>query len=66
MGRGSVIADYKTDLIRPLLLEEDLAALVAAYAPQVRLYTRFWKQVTGEPVLEAGLYFTSINRWVQA
>jgi len=65
-GAGWVIADYKTDYIRPQLLEEDLAGLAAAYAPQVRLYTRFWSQITGEPVLEAGLYFTSINRWVKA
>jgi len=63
---GWVIADYKTDLIRPERLEEDLAGLVAAYAPQIRLYTRFWQQITGEPVLESGLFFTSINRWVQA
>ena len=63
---GWVIADYKTDLIRPQLIKEDLAGLVAAYAPQVRLYTRFWQRITGEPVIESGLYFTSINRWVQA
>ena len=62
---GWVIADYKTDLIRPELLEEDLARLVAAYAPQVRHYTRFWQEITGEPVKEAGLYFTSIDRWVK-
>jgi len=63
---GWVIADYKTDLIRPQLLEEDLARLVAVYAPQVRLYTQFWQEITGEPVIESGLYFTCLNRWVQA
>ena len=61
---GWVIADYKTDLIRPQLLEEDLASLIAAYAPQIRLYSRFWSQITGDHILESGLYFTSINRWV--
>ena len=61
---GWVIADYKTDLIRPQLLDEDLAELVAMYVPQIRLYARFWSQITDEPVLESGLYFTSINRWV--
>ena len=63
---GWVIADYKTDLVRPQLLDEDLADLVATYAPQIRLYARFWSQITGEPVKEAGLYFTSIDLWVQA
>jgi ATP-dependent helicase/nuclease subunit A len=61
---GWVIVDYKTDHIRPQLLEDDLADLVKMYAPQIRLYARFWSQTTGEPVKEAGLYFTSINRWV--
>ncbi len=62
---GWVIADYKTDYIRPQLIEDDLADLIKIYAPQIRLYTRFWQQITGEPVLESGLYFTSIDRWVK-
>jgi ATP-dependent helicase/nuclease subunit A len=62
---GWVIADYKTDFIRPQLLDDDLADLVKIYAPQVRLYARFWSETTGEPVKEAGLYFTSIDRWVK-
>jgi hypothetical protein len=52
-------------LIRPQLLNEDLADLVAMYAPQICLYASFWRQITGEPVLESGLYFTSIHRWVR-
>ncbi|MBN2409096.1 MAG: UvrD-helicase domain-containing protein [Candidatus Aminicenantes bacterium] len=62
---GWVIADYKTDHIRPQLIEDDLADLVGMYAPQIRLYARFWSEITGEPVKEAGLYFTSIDRWVR-
>jgi len=31
----------------------------------LRLYSGFWSQITGEPVLESGLYFTSISRWVK-
>jgi ATP-dependent helicase/nuclease subunit A len=62
---GWVIADYKTDYIRPQLIDDDLADLVKIYAPQVRLYARFWSRTTGEPVKEAGLYFTSIDRWVK-
>ena len=65
-GGGWVIVDYKTDYIRPQLIEEDLADLVKMYAPQIRLYARFWGRITGEAVKEAGLYFTSINRWVPA
>jgi ATP-dependent helicase/nuclease subunit A len=64
-GAGWVIVDYKTDHIRPQLLEDDLAGLVKVYAPQIRLYSRFWREITGEPVKEAGLYFTSIDRWVR-
>jgi ATP-dependent helicase/nuclease subunit A len=62
---GWVIADYKTDHIRPQLIEDDLADLVGMYAPQIRLYARFWSEITGEPVREAGLYFTFIDRWVR-
>jgi ATP-dependent helicase/nuclease subunit A len=61
---GWVIADYKTDPIRPQLEEEDIAELMRIYAPQIRLYAHFWKQITGEPVIESGLYFTSVDRWV--
>jgi len=28
------------------------------------LYARFWRGLTGEPVKEAGLYFTAFDRWV--
>jgi ATP-dependent helicase/nuclease subunit A len=62
---GWVIVDYKTDYIRPQLVEDDLADLVNIYAPQIRLYARFWSQTTGDPIKEAGLYFTSIDRWVK-
>jgi hypothetical protein len=42
----------------------EFASIIDFYAPQIRLYTRFWSQITGEPVKESGLYFTSIHRWV--
>ena len=44
--------------------EKALAGLVALYAPQVRLYTRFWSEITGEKVKETGLLFTALDRWV--
>jgi ATP-dependent helicase/nuclease subunit A len=68
---GWVIADYKTDRLPAVLSEADdaerekaLAGLVAFYAPQVRLYTRFWSDITGERVKETGLLFTALDRWV--
>lgn len=44
---GWVIVDYKTDVIRLALAQEDLADLVRLYGPQVKLYSRFWEQITG-------------------
>ena len=57
---GWVIADYKTDEIKG-----DLQTYIDYYAPQVQLYSRFWQAITGDPVKEAGLYFTSISQWVK-
>lgn len=68
---GWVIADYKTDRLPAALAgagaadrEAALDGLVALHAPQVRLYARFWRGLTGEPVKETGLYFTALDRWV--
>jgi ATP-dependent helicase/nuclease subunit A len=43
----------------------EFASIIDFYAPQIRLYTRFWSQITAEPVTESGIYFTSIDRWVR-
>ncbi|MGI6550420.1 MAG: UvrD-helicase domain-containing protein [Syntrophomonadales bacterium] len=59
---GWVIADYKTDAITS---PEKLQELTVYYAPQVKLYTRFWESLTGEKVKEAGMYFTSVGEWVE-
>jgi len=68
---GWVIADYKTDRLPAVLSgsgeaerQGALDALVAFYAPQVRLYTRFWREASGERVKESGLFFTALDRWV--
>lgn len=58
---GWVIADYKTDTVEN---EEHLKKLVKYYSPQVKMYKDFWESITKTKVAEAGLYFTSINRWV--
>jgi ATP-dependent helicase/nuclease subunit A len=64
-GAGWVIADFKSDDIgTDPGVEIRLDDLVGYYAPQVRAYTRFWAEITGEPIKESGLYFTSLNRWV--
>lgn len=51
---GWVIVDYKSDA-RPA---EALPELTAHYAGQVRTYAETWKRIVGQPVHEAGLYFT--------
>jgi ATP-dependent helicase/nuclease subunit A len=56
---GWVIADYKTDEIR-----NNLQDYVDYYAPQVKLYSKYWAEITGENVKEAGLYFTAVNKWI--
>jgi ATP-dependent helicase/nuclease subunit A len=65
------IADSDIERVRRELGSERIRAIspefagaIDFYAPQVRLYRRFWQQITGEPVKESGLYFTSIGAWV--
>jgi ATP-dependent helicase/nuclease subunit A len=52
------------DLDQARAVSPEFAAVIDRYSPQVRLYGRFWRQITGERVIESGLYFTSIDRWV--
>ena len=56
---GWVIADYKTDKV-----DGNLEALVAYHKPQVEMYRKFWEEISGEKVKEAGLYFTDTKQWV--
>jgi ATP-dependent helicase/nuclease subunit A len=57
---GWVIADYKTDEING-----GLQSFIDYYTPQVKVYVEFWEKITGKKVKEAGIYFTSINKWVR-
>jgi len=57
---GWVIVDYKTDEVGA-----HLQSYVDHYAPQVRLYSEFWGKITGEPVKESALYFTSIKKLIR-
>jgi ATP-dependent helicase/nuclease subunit A len=55
---GWVIADYKTDIGT----DPDFPARVQAYRRQVELYARAWTHLTGKPVKERVLFFTSQGR----
>lgn len=57
---GWVIVDYKTDDIQP----DDLASAVAYYQSQLEAYARHWRVATGWEVVELGLYFTRLDRYV--
>jgi ATP-dependent helicase/nuclease subunit A len=37
---------------------------MAYYRPQIRMYKTYWEQITGETVKEAGIYFTSLDKWI--
>ncbi|MCJ7680546.1 MAG: UvrD-helicase domain-containing protein, partial [Candidatus Aminicenantes bacterium] len=58
-----VIVDYKTDEVGRETVS--LRSLVDYYTPQVRLYTKFWEEITGEPVRETALFFTSAGKFVK-
>jgi ATP-dependent helicase/nuclease subunit A len=56
---GWTIVDYKTDDVR-----ENLKGFVDYYSPQVKAYSRFWEEMSGEKVVKAGLYFTQAKQFV--
>ena len=58
---GWMLVDYKSDRVGGRL-----SALAAWYAPQIRLYSRYWERVTGKPA-RAGLYFieTGEEVWLE-
>ena len=56
---GWIIADYKTDKV-----DGNLDKLIAYYKPQVEMYREFWKEMSGQGVKEAGIYFVDVGKWV--
>jgi ATP-dependent helicase/nuclease subunit A len=58
---GWVIADYKTDVGT----DPGFVGRSAAYRRQVDLYAEAWSELTGEPVKERVLVFTSQGREVR-
>jgi ATP-dependent helicase/nuclease subunit A len=55
---GWMLVDYKSDTA-----SHGLDSLVRFYTPQVRIYRRYWEQLTGRPT-RAGLYFISAEETV--
>ena len=55
---GWVVADYKTDVGT----DPDFPSRAAAYRRQVELYAEAWARLSGEPVKERVLFFTTQGR----
>jgi ATP-dependent helicase/nuclease subunit A len=51
---GWTIVDYKTDRVED---KEDLSILSEKYGEQVRQYGVVWKELTGEQITRAEIYF---------
>jgi ATP-dependent helicase/nuclease subunit A len=58
-GDRWVIVDYKTDA-----LPEGTEPLVKLYAPQLRLYRKYWEEISHESVKETGLFFVENGEFV--
>jgi ATP-dependent helicase/nuclease subunit A len=56
---GWVIVDYKTDQAKP----RSIPKLVEYYRGQVESYAAAWRDLSGKPVHEVGLFFTYLNRY---
>ena len=56
---GWAIVDYKTDDVG-----ERLADFINYYSPQVKVYSRFWEEMSGEKVIKAGLYFIQTKQFI--
>jgi ATP-dependent helicase/nuclease subunit A len=59
-GKGWVIVDYKTEAVPPAEVEER----ARGYRDQLDGYAGVWERVTGEKVVERGIFFTTPGRYV--
>ncbi|TET36334.1 MAG: hypothetical protein E3J72_08835 [Planctomycetota bacterium] len=59
--KGWVIVDYKTDSVT----EKNAARRAEEYAPQLAAYAEAWERAVDEPVVETGIYFTSMDKYVK-
>ncbi len=58
---GWVLVDYKTDGSA----QNDVEPLVEKYRRQIQSYAWEWERITDNPVVEKGIYFTEIDRFVE-
>lgn len=58
---GWTIVDFKTERVRT---PSEQAALVRHYRNQVRAYSRTWRQLCGQNVVEAGIWSTETGTWL--
>ena len=56
---GWTVVDYKTDDVG-----EKMGDFVKYYTPQVKAYSHFWEEMSGEKVVKAGLYFVHAKQFV--
>jgi len=56
--RGWKMIDYKSDAA---MNDDAAAALAKKYAPQIEAYARHWSRLTGEAVMEKGLWLTELG-----
>jgi ATP-dependent helicase/nuclease subunit A len=63
---GWVVVDFKTHEGRGgrKLKPAELKDFAAQYRPQVLAYATAWKEMTGEPVHQTGLYFTHSEAYI--
>lgn len=57
---GWTLVDYKTDRVTP----DNIQPWIDKYTPQVLQYAEAFSELSGEPVVEAGLYFVRLNTYV--
>ena len=57
---GWILVDYKTDIVK----EDTFQRVVENYYPQLQIYSDAWRECTGEPVIEVGLFFVQLNKYV--
>ena len=63
-GKAWYLIDYKTDAVEST---DDLEDRLSGhpYAEQVRLYASAWEEITGNAVVEAGLWLVDTNHFVE-
>jgi ATP-dependent helicase/nuclease subunit A len=58
---GWKLIDFKTDAAAT---QEEVLRVVDRYRDQVAAYGRYWSQITGERVVEQGLWLTHLDQYV--